>query len=112
VPVVPLGGDTRGSGPITLAVKWEGEPEHARIRALAERIANATDRRPLVVATDGDIAATLGAILRDELRVSGDVITLDGIELGDLDYIDVGAPVPPSGVVPVIVKSLVFQEEH
>jgi ethanolamine utilization protein EutA len=111
VPVVRLGGDVRGSGPIALAVKWDGEPEHARIRALAERIAVATDRRPLVVASDGDIAATLGAVLRDELHFSGDLVTLDGLELGELDYIDVGAPVAPSGVVPVIVKSLVFPED-
>ena len=112
VPVVPLGTAMHGSGPIALAVKWDGEPDHARIRALAERIAAATDRRPLIVATDGDIAATLGAILRDELRFKGDLVTLDGLELGDLDYIDVGTPLAPSGVVPVIVKSLVFQEEH
>jgi ethanolamine utilization protein EutA len=110
VPVVPLGGDLRGSGPIALAVKWEGEPEHARIRELAERIAAATDRRPLVVAIDGDVAATLGRVLRDELHFKDDLVTLDGLELGDLDYIDVGSPVPPSGVVPVIVKSLVFPE--
>ena len=112
VPVVQLGGDTRGSGPIALAVKWSGEPEHGRIRALAERIAAATDRRPLVVASDGDIAATLGAVLRDELDFKGDLVTLDGLELGELDYIDVGVPVAPSGVVPVIVKSLVFPEDH
>jgi Ethanolamine utilization protein, possible chaperonin protecting lyase from inhibition len=61
-----------------------------------------------VVATDGDIAATLGAVLRDELHFAGELITLDGLDVGDLDYIDIGAPVPPSGVVPVIVKSLVF----
>ena len=108
VPVVALGADARGSGPLTLAVKWSGEPEHGRIRALAERIAAATDRRPLVVATDGDIAATLGAILRDELRFTGELITLDGLDLGELDYVDIGAPQAPSGVVPVIVKSLVF----
>jgi len=112
VPVMRLGGDARGSGPIAIAVKWDGEPEHARIRALAERIAASTSRRPLIVAIDGDIAATLGAILRDELRFKGDLVTLDGLELGDLDYIDVGTPLAPSGVVPVIVKSLVFQEEH
>ena len=108
VPVIPLGSDASGSGPVALAVTWSGEPEHSRIRALAERIASATDRRPLVVATDGDIAATLGAILRDELRFEGELITLDGLDLGDLDYIDIGVPQPPSGVVPVIVKSLVF----
>jgi ethanolamine utilization protein EutA (predicted chaperonin) len=108
VPVVRLGAEIHGSGPLALALRWEGEPEHARIRALAERIARSTDRRPLVVATDGDIAATLGAVLERELGFTGGLITLDGLDLGDLDYIDVGAPVPPSGVVPVIVKSLVF----
>ena len=111
VPVVQLGGDLRGSGPVAIAVRWHGEPEHTRIRALAERIAAATDRRPLVVASDGDIAATLCALLRDELHFNGDLVTLDGLDLGELDYIDVGAPVVPSGVVPVIVKSLVFPEE-
>jgi len=112
VPVVPLGGDVRGSGPVALAVRWDGEPDHPRIRALAERICAATQRRPLVVAIDGDLAANLATVLRDELHFKGDLVTLDGLELGDLDYIDVGAPVSPSGVVPVIVKSLVFQEEH
>jgi ethanolamine utilization protein EutA len=109
VPVVRLGMEIpAGSGPLALALSWAGEPEHARIRALAERIALSTDRRPLVVATDGDIAATLGAVLRDELHFTGELVTLDGLDLGDLDYIDIGAPVPPSGVVPVIVKSLIF----
>jgi len=111
VPVVPLGGDMHGSGPIALAVKWDGEPDYARIRELGERITAVTSRRPLVVAIDGDIAATLGTVLREELHFKGDLVTLDGLELGDLDYIDVGAPVPPSGVVPVIVKSLVFRED-
>ena len=106
------GSDARASGPLALAIKWSGEPEHARIRALAERIAAATDRRPLVVATDGDIAATLGAILRHELAFEGELITLDGLDLGELDYIDIGAPQAPSGVVPVIVKSLVFHSRN
>jgi ethanolamine utilization protein EutA len=116
VPVVPLRDEAAGidpsiarsSGPLALAIKWSGEPEHSRIRALAERIATATDRRPLVVATDGDIASTLGHVLRQELGLAGELITLDGLDLGDLDYIDIGVPQPPSGVVPVIVKSLVF----
>jgi ethanolamine utilization protein EutA len=116
VPVVPLRDEAAGidpsiaraSGPLALAIKWSGEPEHSRIRALAERIATATDRRPLVVATDGDIASTLGHVLRQELGLVGELITLDGLDLGDLDYIDIGVPQPPSGVVPVIVKSLVF----
>src|SRR2546423_248326 len=74
--------------------------------------AAATGCPPVIVASEGISAATLGAVLRDELHFQGDLVTLDGLELGDLDYIDVGTPVAPSGVVPVIVKSLVFPEEH
>jgi ethanolamine utilization protein EutA len=116
VPVTPFGPDASGiagidasaSGPLALAISWRGEPEHARIRDLAVRVAAATARRPLVIAIDGDVAATLAHILRHELGFEGELITLDGLEVGDLDYIDIGVPQPPSGVVPVIVKSLVF----
>ena len=33
---------------------------------------------------------------------------VDGIEVGDLDYLDIGRPMGVSEVVPVTVKSLVF----
>ena len=109
VPVIPLGAPLDGDGPLAIAVRWTGEPDFARIRELAVRIASLPDsRRPLVVAIDGDIAATLGAVLTGELGFSGGLVTLDGLDLGALDYIDIGTPQPPSGVVPVIVKSLVF----
>ena len=41
-----------------------------------------------------------------------DVISIDGIELQEFDYIDIGAVMYPSQVVPVVVKSLVFPEIH
>jgi ethanolamine utilization protein EutA (predicted chaperonin) len=42
--------------------------------------------------------------------VSTAVVTIDGLALSDLYYIDVGTAVAASGVVSVTVKSLVFQE--
>ena len=39
-----------------------------------------------------------------------DVISIDGIELHELDYIDIGAIVQPNNAVPVVVRSLVFPE--
>jgi ethanolamine utilization protein EutA len=38
------------------------------------------------------------------------LISIDGIELQEFDYIDIGAMIVPSQVVPVVVKSLVFPE--
>jgi ethanolamine utilization protein EutA len=60
---------------------------------------------------DGDIAQTLGAILRDEIGVESEVLVIDGVVLWDFDYIDLGRIRMPSQTVPVTVKSLVFGED-
>jgi ethanolamine utilization protein EutA len=38
-------------------------------------------------------------------------VALDGIEVGDLEYLDIGRPVGTSEVLPVTVKSLLFPSE-
>src|SRR5260370_2064520 len=60
---------------------------------------------------DGDVAQTLGAILREELDVAGDLLVIDGVALMDFDYIDLGRIRLPSNTVPVTLKSLVFSED-
>jgi ethanolamine utilization protein EutA len=60
---------------------------------------------------DGDIAQTLGAILRDEMGVESEILVIDGVVLWDFDYIDLGRLRMPSQTVPVTVKSLVFSED-
>jgi len=98
-----------GSGAIALAIDWRGEPSHGALRALAEAIAGATGgRRPLVIALESDIAHSLGRVLTEELGMTGGVVVVDGFELRDLDYVDIGEVVHPAGVVPVIIKSLIF----
>ncbi len=57
---------------------------------------------------EGDIARALGQILRNELNLSGPVVSIDGIQLQEFDYIDVGEIMEPSKVVPLIIKSLLF----
>jgi ethanolamine utilization protein EutA len=36
------------------------------------------------------------------------VISVDGIELQEFDYVDIGDLIPSSGAVPVVIKSLIF----
>jgi ethanolamine utilization protein EutA len=96
-------------GALAVAIPWRGEPRHEAIRTLAERItAAAGAHRPLVVALDADVGHTLGRVLHDELGLAGPLIVIDGLELRDLDYVDIGAVVRPAGVVPIVIKSLVF----
>ena len=66
---------------------------------------------PLFIVLDADVAKSLGGILTEELGLEQDVVVVDGIEVGDLDYLDIGRPMGVPEVVPVIVKSLVFPHQ-
>ena len=63
---------------------------------------------PLFVVVDVDVAKSLGGILREEIKLDRALIAVDGIDVGDLDYIDIGKPMGVSEVIPVTVKSLIF----
>jgi len=105
-----------GEGEVALALRWQGAPSYERISAFAEGIrhglANTIERRkPVYIMLDGDIAQTLGAILREELLVESEILAIDGVMLRDFDYIDLGRIRMPSYTVPVTIKSLVFSED-
>jgi ethanolamine utilization protein EutA len=101
---------------IALALRWTGMPAHERLlafaygikRGLADRLAN---KQPVFIMLDGDVAQTLGHILRDELEVHSELLVIDGVVLWDFDYIDLGRIRMPSYTVPVTIKSLVFSED-
>jgi ethanolamine utilization protein EutA len=42
------------------------------------------------------------------LKIDSAIVSIDGIALSDFDYVDVGALIPSSGSVPVVIKSLIF----
>lgn len=99
--------------PLALAIRWRGDPYHRRLRALAEGIVRALGtagdaRAALILLVDGDVGATLGKILERELQLRRDVVSIDGIHLQEFDYVDIGSPVQPANVVPVVIKSMLF----
>jgi ethanolamine utilization protein EutA (predicted chaperonin) len=109
---VPLDGKSE----VALAFRWQGPPSYERIAAFAEGITRAmaprlARRQPLYVMLDGDVAQTLGAILREEKGVESEILAIDGVVLWDFDYIDLGRIRMPSNTVPVTIKSLVFSED-
>jgi ethanolamine utilization protein EutA len=100
-------------GDIAVALKFPGAPSYRRLRAFAEGVVSGmcrrlADGRPLYLMIDSDIALTLGTILRDELSVATDLVILDGIDLRDFDFVDLGRIRHPSNTVPVTIKSLIF----
>jgi ethanolamine utilization protein EutA len=101
---------------VALALAWRGVPAHARLAAFADGIGRGlagyiAAGRPLFVMLDGDVAQTLGAILRDELAIKNELLVIDGVVLWDFDYIDLGRIRLPSNTVPVTIKSLVFNQD-
>ena len=57
---------------------------------------------------DGDVGKSLGRLLGEELGLRCPLAAIDGVQLQELDYVDVGEFVDPPGVVPVVIKSLLF----
>jgi ethanolamine utilization protein EutA len=132
-PALPLQGDTLDAGAIASAVqsalrrqdlhsgeqavalcyRWAGSASYWRLdafcRGIVQGLAAVLQRGgPLVLVGDGDIGGLVGIHLHSELKLAQPVISIDGIVLQALDFIDIGALLDSSGAVPVVIKSLVF----
>ena len=103
-----------GAGAIALAFSWKGDPLNTRLAALAEGICAAVPNTlaaglPLVLLIDGDIGLSLGRVIHFETAPGANVIAIDGVQLKQFDYVDVGAVIDVTNVVIVIIKSLLFR---
>jgi len=99
--------------PVAVFVPWRGSATFQRLdafcRGLAEGLTSLLGRGyPIVLAGDGDVGGLLGIHLREEIKLSNPIISVDGLELKEFDYIDIGAMLESSGAVPVVIKSLIF----
>ena len=104
-----------GEQAVALATNWNGTPHYGALRNLAEGFRQGlpnsiTAGLPLVFVFTSDVGKLVGDILRLEMGIANDVVSIDGIELQDFDYIDVGTIIEPAYVVPTVVKSLVFPD--
>ena len=106
---------------MALSLAWSGPVTYPRLAAAAQAVASrgaaggaapdgAGEREDelLILVVDADIAQALGAILTRETGLRRRLIVIDGVELTDFDFIDVGEYQDPPGVLPVLIKSLLF----
>lgn len=104
---------TGAEGPVAIALHFSSEPHYGSLRELAAGMvaalpAHMAAGQPLVLAVDADVGRSLGRLLQEDFGLGSNLVVLDGLELNELDYVDVGAIVRPAGVVPVVIKSLAF----
>jgi ethanolamine utilization protein EutA len=105
--------DLDRGGSVAVAFAWHGDPEHARLKAAGEALLRALAPfaariKLLLVMVEGDIGKTFGRLLHRELNWPGKIVSIDGMELQEFDFVDVGELIAPPGVVPVVIKSLLF----
>jgi ethanolamine utilization protein EutA len=103
-----------GETPVALAVSWAGSATFRRIDAFCRGVVDGLREvlargHPLVLVFDGDVGGLFGIHLRETLALTNPVVSIDGVELTDFNYVDIGELIPSSGAVPVVIKSLVFR---
>lgn len=102
-----------GTRPVAVCYRFRGSATFARldalVRGLAMGLARGLERgKPLVLVGDGDVGGVVGIHCREVARLPNPIVSIDGIALAEFDFIDIGALLPASGAVPVVIKSLVF----
>lgn len=98
---------------VALAMKGLKCPAFAQVQRIAELIADQYVRecgmgRHLILVLEEDIGKAIGQALHHRLKEKCSVICIDGISCGSGDFIDLGEPVASGNVIPVIVKTLIF----
>lgn len=102
-----------GMSAVAVFVTWRGSATFHRLdafcRGLLEGLSPILERgHPLILVGDGDVGGLLGIHCRQEIRFKNAIVSIDGLELTDFDFIDIGLVLETSGAVPVVIKSLIF----
>ncbi|MGZ3286345.1 MAG: ethanolamine ammonia-lyase reactivating factor EutA, partial [Xanthobacteraceae bacterium] len=102
-----------GDTPIAVFVPWRGSATFQRLDGFCQGVVDGlaavlAEGHPLVLAGDGDVGGLMGIHLREEMQFDNAIVSIDGLELKEFDFIDIGAMLPNSGAVPVVIKSLIF----
>ena len=98
---------------IALAIRGMSNPTFADIQRYGQGIVAGlaslvAEQIPIIVMVDEDMAKALGHALSAHLPKDYPFICLDSVKVENGDYVDIGLPVAEGAVLPVIVKTLVF----
>jgi ethanolamine utilization protein EutA len=105
-----------GEKPVAVALKWRGSATYHRLKAVCGGLIAGLHEvlkhgHPLIIVADGDVGGLFGVHCRQEEKLANPIVSIDGIELKEFDFIDIGAVLRDTGAVPVVIKSLLFPGE-
>jgi ethanolamine utilization protein EutA len=91
------------------------QPSYELMHEFAGAIISVLDDRvsrglPVVLVFEADIGMGIGRVIQEEVSPGCSMVSIDEVRLGDFNYVDIGVPGGERGLIPVVVKSLVFPE--
>lgn len=103
---------TGGAAP-AISLSGRGFTGFKQIQELAQELISGAasiigSGQPLIILLERDIAKALGNALRVRLPKDAGLICIDGIAARAGDYADIGASVGGGAVLPVVIKTLIF----
>jgi ethanolamine utilization protein EutA len=102
-----------GEQAVALCYRWQGSATWQRLDDFCAGVVSGLKAvldagHPLVLVGDSDVGGLVGIHAHEEAKLKGAIVSIDGVNLKEFDFIDIGAMLPASGAVPVVIKSLVF----
>jgi ethanolamine utilization protein EutA len=100
---------------VGLSMRGLEDPGFDQIQSLARAIIGGMEEMinsefPLILILENDFAKVLGQTISIQLNHSKNLICIDSIKIDNGDYIDIGKPIASGTVVPVVVKTLLFND--
>lgn len=100
---------------VALAMKGPKTMSFLDIQMLAEGVLCGMEEylshsKPLILVVEADCGKVLGQCIDSFAKHPLEVICVDQLEMDECDYIDIGKPLMGGRVVPVVLKTLVFNK--
>ena len=100
-------------GSVALAMIGPRTMSFANINILGQGILSGmedylSDNKPLILVIEADCGKVLGQCMNANANRPIEMVCIDQLEVEDCDYIDIGKPLMGGRVVPVVLKTLVF----
>lgn len=98
---------------VAVAIEGSKNISFSQIQDMSDALISGMDKiikagLPLIIVVEHDIAKILGQTIYNKLSHRVEVVCIDSIKVNNGDYIDIGFPLAEGKVVPVIIKTLVF----
>jgi ethanolamine utilization protein EutA len=104
-----------GEDRILLAFRKAVRPSYENLTIFARGVVRGLPNtvnsgKPIMMCFTGDIGNSVGNVMKRETGIENEVLSIDEIDLAEGDFVDIGEPIIENVVVPVVIKTLVFDK--